>query len=170
MSAAIQLPTWAVYMAAIGPAIGAFLGVLFAQLVTRKGAKELEKRSRREQTMKTLQWAAELAISDNSARAELGLSQLQALAASNLSDTDVQAFVDAALDAVVEDVAEEVEADPDAEIATPALPPHDLAGTARETPGSVQSEQGPTDGGKRGDQAGAGDQGSGQGGADDRGA
>ena len=55
MSGAVELPTWAAYVAAIGPAIGAFVGVLVAQLITRRGAKELEKRSRREQVMRTLQ-------------------------------------------------------------------------------------------------------------------
>lgn len=147
MGAAVELPVWAAYMAAIGPAIGAFLGVLFAQLVTRKAATELETRSRREQTMKTLQWAAELAISDTSAQTELGLRQLQALAASNLSDADVQAFVDAALDAVVDDVADEIEADHDAEIDTPPVPPPELAETSRIAPGSLQSKRGATEGG-----------------------
>ncbi|HJQ03495.1 MAG TPA: hypothetical protein VJ851_18000 [Jatrophihabitans sp.] len=116
MSAAVQLPTWAVYTAAVGPAIGAFLGVLFAQLVTRRGAKELEKRSRREQVIRTLQWAAELAVGDDDSKAELGIRQLNALAASDLSDDDMQTFIDAALDAVVAGVADEVEEDPEAEI------------------------------------------------------
>jgi hypothetical protein len=84
-------------------------GVLLTQLLTRRGAKELEKRSRREQVMKTLEWAAEMSISEDETKSRLGLSQLRALAASNLNDEDVQAFVDAALNAVVEDVAEEIE-------------------------------------------------------------
>ncbi|MDQ2837139.1 MAG: hypothetical protein M3Y42_15225 [Actinomycetota bacterium] len=120
MSTAVQLPTWVVYVAGVGTPIGAFLGGLIGQLVTRRGAKELEKRSRREQVMRTLQWAAELAVDGNEAKAALGVSQLEALADSNLSDPDVQAFVDAALDAVVYDVADEVEEDPDAEIEPPA--------------------------------------------------
>lgn len=92
MSAAVQLPTWAAYLAGIGTPVGAFVGVIVGQLITRQGAKELEKRSRREQVMKTLQWAAELATSSDPGKAQLGLRQLEALAESNLSDDDVQIF------------------------------------------------------------------------------
>ena len=58
--------------------------------------------------MSTLEWTAEMSISEDEAKSRLGLSQLRALAASNLNDKDVQVFVDAALDAVVEDVVDEI--------------------------------------------------------------
>jgi hypothetical protein len=116
MSAATQLPTWAVYAVALGTPILAFLGAIIGHVITRRGAKEQEQRSRREQLMKTLQWAAELAISDDQAKARLGLGELQALADSYLNDPEVQAFVDAALEAVVEPVADEIDDHPDAEI------------------------------------------------------
>jgi DNA gyrase/topoisomerase IV subunit B len=109
MSATTELPTWAVYAISFGTPGTAFAGILLGQVLTRRNAKELEKRSRREQVMKTLQWAAEMSISQDQAKSRLGLSQLRALSASNLNDQDVQAFVDAALDAVVEDVVEEIE-------------------------------------------------------------
>lgn len=104
MSATTELPTWAVYALGFGTPGTALAGVLIGQLLGRRDAKEVEKRSRREQVMRTLEWAAELSISEDEATSRLGLGQLRALAESNLNDKDVRAFVDAALDAVVKDV------------------------------------------------------------------
>src|SRR4051812_2188118 len=118
MSGTTQMPTWAVYAVSIGSPALAFLGAVIGHLVARRTAKELELRSRREQLIKMLQWGAELAVSGDDDKARLGLSQLTAVEESELCDSDVQAFVDAALEAVVGDVADEVEADPDAVIET----------------------------------------------------
>ena len=109
MSTVTQLPTWAVYVGSIGSPVAAFLAVLFGNWVTRRGQKETESRSRREQVMTTLQWAAEMAVSDDTARAALGVAQLNTLAQSNLNDEDVQKSVDSALESVVGDVADEIE-------------------------------------------------------------
>ncbi|XVU27597.1 hypothetical protein ACQPZJ_11355 [Actinoplanes sp. CA-054009] len=114
MPATTELPTWAVYAVSFGTPAAAFLGAAIGHVVTRRGAVELERRSRREQLMKTLQWAAELAISDDDAKANLGLSQLAAVTSSDLCDKDVQEFVDAALEAVLGDLPDEIEADPEA--------------------------------------------------------
>ncbi len=111
MSATTELPTWAVYALGFGTPGTALAGVLIGQLLTRRDAKELERRSRREQVMRTLEWAAELSISEDEATSRLGLGQLRALAASNLNDKDVRAFVGAALDAVVGDVVDEIKED-----------------------------------------------------------
>lgn len=46
------LPTWAVYAVSLGTPAAAFLSVLVAQWITRTGARELETRSRREETMR----------------------------------------------------------------------------------------------------------------------
>jgi hypothetical protein len=121
----VQLPTWVAYLAGIGTPVGAFIGGAIGQLVARKGARELEHRSRREEVMQALRWAAELAAGVDQAKARLGIRQLRALADSNLSDPEVQVFVDAALEAVVEDLADEVELDPNAEV-EPAGPPPDV--------------------------------------------
>lgn len=113
----VSLPLWAVFAVSFGSPLLAFLGVLVAQLVGRKGAKELETRSKREETMRNLRWAAELAVSDDAAKSEAGVTQLVALGDSDLLDEGQQLFVDAALEAVVGDAAEEVEAaGPDAEV------------------------------------------------------
>jgi hypothetical protein len=111
VSATTELPTWAVYALGFGTPGTALAGVLIGQLLTRRDAKELERRSRREQVMRTLEWAAELSISEDEATSRLGLGQLRALAASNLNDKDVRAFVGAALDAVVGDVVDEIKED-----------------------------------------------------------
>ncbi len=101
VSNAGDLPTWAVVAAGLGTAVAAFVGSLTGTLLARRGAKELETRSRREETMRNLRWGAELAVSADDRTARLGIAQLRALAESDLLDEGQQLFVDAALDAVV---------------------------------------------------------------------
>jgi len=96
------LPTWAVYAVSFGTPVFTFLGVLLAQFISRKGARELESRSRREETMRNLRWAAELAVSQDGRMADLGVAQLAALLDSDLLDDSEKVFVEAALDAVLE--------------------------------------------------------------------
>lgn len=69
----------------------------------RVGARELETRSRREETMRNLRWAAELAVREDERTAILGAMQLIALLESDLLDDREKVFVEAALDAVFED-------------------------------------------------------------------
>lgn len=103
------LPTWAVYAVSLGTPVAAFLGVLVAQWITRKGAKELETRSRREETMRNVRWAAELAVSTDDRMADLGVNQLAALLESDLLEDAEKVFVEAALDAVYEEPEAELE-------------------------------------------------------------
>lgn len=116
MTSAVALPAWAVWVASIGAPVGAFLGVWIARWMLRKGARELDDRSRREEVMRNLRWAAELAVSDDPGRADMGVAQLVALASSDLTDDVAQTFVDAALDAVTDEAADVVEQNLDAEI------------------------------------------------------
>jgi len=119
----VSLPLWAVFAVSFGSPVLAFLGVLVAQLIGRKGAKELETRSKREETMRNLRWAAELAVSADPAKSGLGVSQLNALGDSDMLDEGQQLFVGAALEAVIEDAAEEVEqAGRDAEVVRAPAP------------------------------------------------
>jgi hypothetical protein len=153
MNTASQLPTWMAYAVAFGTPLLAFLGAMSGHLVTRRGARELETRSRREQLMETLQWAAELAISDDEAKARLGLLELHALSDSELSNPEIQTFVDAALEAVVAGVADEVEDHPDAEI-EPQENARDsgitvTAGGATTRPAPIESGHVPEEGGGR---------------------
>lgn len=59
--------------------------------------------------MRNLRWAAELAVSDDEAKAELGVNQLKALADSDLLDDSHMLFIDAALESVILDVAEAID-------------------------------------------------------------
>lgn len=97
------LPVWAVLTVGLGSPAVALLGVLVAQLITRQGARELERRSRREETLRSLRWAAELAVETDDRRADLGVAQLIALLDSNLLDESEKSFVEAALNTVYED-------------------------------------------------------------------
>jgi hypothetical protein len=103
------LPTWAVWLVSLGTPVLTFIGVLVAQAILRQGAKELETRSRREETMRSLRWAAELAINTDDRMADLGVAQLLTLLKSDLLDVREKGFVEAALDAVYQDPEAEIE-------------------------------------------------------------
>jgi hypothetical protein len=109
MSDAVTIPTWVGILVAIGTPLTTFAGVLLANFLSRKGAVELEARSRREETMRNLRWAAELAVSDDQGKANLGLAELNALGQSALSDQEQQVFIDAALEAVLLEPEEAIE-------------------------------------------------------------
>ncbi len=104
------LPVWLLVAIAVGTPVLTFFGTLLANVVTRRAAAELETRSRREETMRILTWAAELAVSNDPAKADLGLRELQALGDSTLLDPEEQTFIDAALASVYGAVEAEIEA------------------------------------------------------------
>ena len=110
MEGASVVPTWLVVVLAVATPLLAFLAVLVSNLVTRRGATELESRSRREETMRTLKWAAELAVSDDAGQADLGLRELKALGDSAMLEPEQQTFIDAALSSVYGHVEEQIEA------------------------------------------------------------
>ncbi|MBD3783713.1 MAG: hypothetical protein IE926_12305 [Micrococcales bacterium] len=103
------LPTWAVYAVSLGTPVLTFLGVLLAQWIARRGDVELEARSKREETMRTMRWAAELSAGGDQQLANLGVAELSALLESDLLDDSEKVFVEAALDAVYDDVEAEIE-------------------------------------------------------------
>jgi hypothetical protein len=105
----VSLPVWALISVALGSPILSFLGVLLAQFITRKSAAELEARSKREETMRNLRWAAELAVSLDERMADLGVAQLRALLGSQLLDDSEKIFVEAALGAVYDDAKGELD-------------------------------------------------------------
>ncbi len=96
-------------MVSLGTPASAFVGVLVGNLLTRRGAKELEQRSKREEVLRTLRWAAEMAVSEDAGKAQLGFAELQALAESDLLEVGQKLFIDAALEAVVREPEEELE-------------------------------------------------------------
>ena len=83
--------------------------------------------------MRNLRWAAELAVAQDDRRAQLGVSQLRALGASNLLDEEQQVFVDAALEAVLsEPVGELDHAEASGESAEVVLTTDDVPGHSTE--------------------------------------
>ncbi len=72
-------------------------------------AEAADERAKREEVMRIMRWAAELAISEDVGRAELGVAQLTALYDSPLLDEELLPQVDAALSAVVSASAEEID-------------------------------------------------------------
>lgn len=143
----VSLPLWALFTVAFGSPILAFLGVLLAQVLTRKSATELEARSKREETMRILRWAAELAVSPDDRMADLGVAQLVALLTSDLLDDSEKVFVEVALDAVYEDPeAELTQLGEDAEVIQ--LVATDDIGLTDEVNVEVSSSEEPDDGGR----------------------
>jgi hypothetical protein len=94
---------------AFGSPALAFVGVVIGQAITRRGAREMEVRSKREEVMRILRWAAELAVSDDQAHARLGVAQLGALLESELLDEEEKDFVQAALTAMVRIPVQQIE-------------------------------------------------------------
>lgn len=72
---AVSLPVWALFVVGFGAPLLSLLGVVLGQWISRKGSRELEARSRREETMRMLRWAAELALSPDVKTSEFGVSQ-----------------------------------------------------------------------------------------------
>lgn len=101
MADATVLPTGLAVWLAVGTPVLTFGAVLLANLLSRKTAREAETRSRREETMRNLRWAAELALDDNPKRALLGVKELEALATAEMLDDEQKVFVAAAHEAVV---------------------------------------------------------------------
>jgi hypothetical protein len=95
------LPTWAVWLLSFGSPALAFVGVLVSQVFSPM------KRSRRQEVMNHLRWAAEMAISPDEARHQIGIIQLQALLGSKLLDETDKQLVELALLTALEPVVKE---------------------------------------------------------------
>jgi hypothetical protein len=96
-----SLPTWAVWLVALGSPVATAVIAIVAQYLNRRAARELETRSRREEVMRNLRWAAELAVSEDVRTARLGIEQLQALRDSQILSPAEEGFIDAALRAAI---------------------------------------------------------------------
>lgn len=76
---------------AIATPLLAFAGAAWGHKVSRKSALELDRWRKREETMRLLRWAVELATDDDEAKAKAGLTVLGALLDSPLlDDADVE--------------------------------------------------------------------------------
>ena len=134
-----SLPTWAVWVLSFGTPLLALLGVLIGQAITRRGAQELEMRSKREEVMRILRWAAELAVSDDQAHVRLGVAELGTLLTSDLLDEEEKDFVQAALTAVVSPAVHQIEqlGEDVKVVATPDLP----ADTESDVPSQAEAAE-----------------------------
>jgi hypothetical protein len=69
----------ALFLALSTPVL-AFAGALLGVVLNRRSAREVETRSRREEMMRNLRWAADHAVDPSPARAALGVAELEAWA------------------------------------------------------------------------------------------
>ena len=117
-----NLPTWAVWVLSFGsPTVTAAIALL-GQYFSRSGDQELETRSKREEVLRNLRWAAELAVSDDIGKARLGVQELQALRDSKLLTPSEEGFIDAALHAAIEEPREAIAQSADPEVIIVAGP------------------------------------------------
>jgi hypothetical protein len=94
--------TWAALaLASVSTVLGAAI-TLLGQRVGNRAATELEARSKREEVMRTLRWAAELAVSNDARESLLGIQELEALRKWERLNAVDEGFIDAALDVTVE--------------------------------------------------------------------
>jgi len=127
-------PTW---LLALTP-VGAFLGVLVGQWVARRADKEIGLRWRREETMRTMRWAAEKATDANPRSSDLGMTALIALSGSELLQPEDEAFIDLVVKSLLRTPVEEYrEAGTTAEVVE--LQP-DVAVVSRADGADVRSE------------------------------
>ncbi|MGQ0846293.1 MAG: hypothetical protein ACT4QF_19390 [Sporichthyaceae bacterium] len=96
-----QLPLWIGVAAALGIPLLAFAGSVAGQLLSRRDARDLDVRWQREETMRLLRWAAELAVDPAQDRKVVGLAALTSLGGSQLLQPVDQALVRGVLDSVV---------------------------------------------------------------------
>jgi hypothetical protein len=110
MSPVTELPTWAIWLAVfLLPTIGYVVALIQGGL-TRKGAIEADNRGRREELMRQQRWAAELAVSDDRRKAQMGVGQLRALADSPLLSAAEKSLVDEALESAIHAAVVQIEA------------------------------------------------------------
>lgn len=95
-----SVPTWAVLALGFFSPVAALLGVLIGHRVSRRGAFELDRRSKREESMRTLRWASELAFADDGRTRHLGAAALRALETSPWLHSEDQGFLDDVLEAL----------------------------------------------------------------------
>jgi hypothetical protein len=77
----------------IAAAAFAFFGAVVGQWWSRRSARELDHWRRREETMRMLRWAVELAADDHPLRAQAGLEALTGLTQSELLQLEDQVLV-----------------------------------------------------------------------------
>jgi hypothetical protein len=102
-----------VVLSALLPGALAFIGALAGHLLSRRSARELDRWRHREETMRLMRWAVELAGASEKPRSRAGLSALTALLDSPLLDEEDGGFLTAVAFGVRANVQFQEEVDPD---------------------------------------------------------
>lgn len=110
-SAGAQIPIWVALVIAVGSPLLAFLGVVLAQWLTRKTAHESDIRWQREETMRMLRWATDVASEEAPHRSSVGIAALDALDDSPLLQQEDQLLISAVLEAIIAPLAEQYHVD-----------------------------------------------------------
>lgn len=148
-------PGWVAYV--VGTPVLTFVGSWAALFLARVRDRELEMRSKREETLRNMRWAAELSASDKSRLATLGVAQLEALLESDLLEDTEKIFVETALSAVYEDAEAKLDKlGDDAEAVQYVDDVED--GLTAEIQTEITSDSQTRDGGNDGGEEGRGDQ------------
>lgn len=109
-----EIPGW---LLALAVPIGALIGVGITVVVTRKNANDALRTAEHEERMRSLRWAAELAVSEVDAQARLGVMELEKLGTDPAISPREQELIDGALEAAqYEDLLVLANAAPDAEV------------------------------------------------------
>ncbi len=109
-----EIPGW---LLALAVPIGALIGVGITVAVTRKNANDALRTAEHEERMRSLRWAAELAVSEVDAQARLGIMELEKLGTDPAIGPREQELIDGALEAAqYEDLLALANAAPDAEV------------------------------------------------------
>jgi hypothetical protein len=82
-----------VVLSALLPGALAFIGALAGHLLSRRSARELDRWRHREEAMRLMRWAVELAVAPEKPRFLAGLSALAALLDSPLLDDEDTGFL-----------------------------------------------------------------------------
>ena len=93
---------WFALAGALGGGALGYTGAVIAAMVNRRGLKDLDRW--REETMRLLRWASELAICGDEAKSYLGVEALRALYGSAMLQPDDREFLTTVTDAVVPEV------------------------------------------------------------------
>lgn len=126
LAAAAASTGWSTAAITITVAVLALVGVVTTALINRAGNNRADLRGRREEAMRSLRWAAELAVDTDARKLALGVAQLIALKDSHLVDDDARVLIDAALEAAIEPPEVDVEAAGDDDVEVLIRPDDDV--------------------------------------------
>lgn len=87
------MPDWLLIATSVATPVLAFLGVVLGQWWTRRTGKELDRWRKREETMRIVRWATELAFAGSEAQGDVAIAVFEALRDGNLLDEADNVFV-----------------------------------------------------------------------------